>query len=153
MDTIAENPEEPLADGRGKSPGSRKTQFQAGHDPRRSVRRKAERKPDTVLLLKRMRRDARKGDLRAFESRLAELELLYARQTAGNGEAGNRHQECGSNERLSDQVQALPEIKLVCWFGCRKVVSVPASVFDDFRKLKHNCGAWISLRKRVRYAD
>src|SRR5438128_11658343 len=97
--------EHTLKDGRGKSPGSRKTQFRAGHDLRRFVRRNSERKPDAMRLLKRMRRDLRQGDLMAFELKLDELQLVLG-------------------EQLMGQVQ--------CRYACRGVIAVPASVSEAF---------------------
>src|SRR5947209_8230204 len=105
--------ENTLKDGRGKSPGSRKTQFRAGHDPRRFVRRNPERKPDPMLLLKRMRRDMRQGDLTAFESKLDELKLVLGWQRM---------------------------VQVQCRYGCGMVVSVPESVFEHFNELRHKCG-------------
>src|SRR5438128_7395714 len=118
--------EHTLKDGRGKSPGSRKTQFRAGHDLRRFVRRNSERKPDAMRLLKRMRRDLRQGDLMAFELKLDELKLVLGQQ-------------------LMVQVQ--------CRYGCGAVISVPASVFEDFTELRHKCGHLTSLKYQVQSND
>ena len=109
MDTTlevgSESPGETLADGRGKSPGSRRTQFRAGPDARRGVRKPREPGSQRVpRLLKAMRRIMRqpelkdrtqedrvcrellKADPKGFASKWADLELAFAPQGAGNGE-------------------------------------------------------------------
>src|SRR5205814_2912305 len=76
LDNAAESPGGPLADGRGKSPGSRKTQFQPGH-PRLGGRQKADQKPDPIQLLEQVCRSVRGSDpprdLGALKLKLEEL--------------------------------------------------------------------------------
>src|SRR5438034_666616 len=81
-----------------------------------------------MLLLKRMRRDLRKGDLRAFESRLDELkvELAWLRPKM---------------------------VQVLCWRGCGKVLSIPASLFEEFSELTHKCGGLTSLKFQVKSTD
>jgi len=81
-----------------------------------------------MLLLKRIRRDIRKGDLKAFESRLNDLKEALA--------------------WLRPKM-----VQVQCRFGCREVVSVPEYVFEHFPLLKHKCGSLTSLKYRVQSSD
>ena len=77
-----------------------------------------------MLLLKRMRRDIRKGDLEAFESKVDELKLELA--------------------WLRPKM-----VKVQCWFGCSEIISVPEYIFEHFTELRHKCGSLTSLKYQV----
>jgi len=79
-----------------------------------------------MLLLKRMRRDLRTGNLTAFEAKLDELKLVLGWQRM---------------------------VQVQCRYGCSMVISVPKPVFEHFTELRHKCGCLTSLRYQVQDDD
>jgi len=113
-----------------------------------------------MLLLKRMRRDVRKGDLKVFECRLAELELVLGRQPPEQtslknqvqgeakkpGVATDRQRDAekpkesktepihAANPQQSQPAKKLSEPPMVSWNcpKCGKVISVARSYMERF---------------------
>ena len=132
-------------DGRGKSAGSRKTQFKRGH-ARLGGRRKAE--PDLVKLLDQVRDGIRGGDPPQNLSELrTKLEELNQRLGLKAGIAGRQGAPRTEPVQESNPPQSDPRqepLVTICR-GCLGELRIDRSLLQPGSTLHHGCGARVRI--------
>jgi hypothetical protein len=129
-------------DGRGKSPGSRKTQFKRGH-ARLGGRRKVE--PDLVRLLDQVCDGIRAGDppknLSALRTKLEELNQRLGLKAASAG--AQRPEPVQESKSPWSEPPKRPSF-MICR-GCLGQVILEQSKLEPGAVLHHGCGARIRV--------
>jgi hypothetical protein len=130
-------------DGRGKSPGSRRTQFQPGHG-RMGGRRKA--KPDLVKLLEQVCNGIRGEEPpQDIETLRAKLEELNQRLNPKPDQVPARSPGAGNPEESKPRPTEASRYLVMQCCGCQGPVSIDRSLLEPGAVFYHACGARIRV--------